>query len=128
MISAVQQAVYQKLTGDATLMGLVTGIYDEVPPGTEPPYVVIEGIDSTADDSLDAPGLALRISLHVWSQAAGWLESERIAQRIYELLHRQPLAVTGWAHVGTWLVDQQMLRDGELRHLVSDYRIEIRQP
>ena len=51
----LQQAIYDALTGDATLMALITGVYADIEPpnlpeaNTDFPYVVI-GQDSLSPD------------------------------------------------------------------------------
>ena len=42
----LQKAIYAQLNGDSALGGLVTGIYDYVPEGSNSPYVVIGDMKS----------------------------------------------------------------------------------
>lgn len=92
--SALQTAIYTKLTSDSTLDGLVTGVFDSVPETTDYPYISI-GADTFIDwGAMDFQGMEATITIHSWSRARGRKEVKAIMARIYALLHEASLTVT----------------------------------
>lgn len=120
-------AIYSRLTGDATLMGLVEGIYDDVPQDTDYPYVVIGEETTLNNGSKTLDGLEHTLTLHVWSRYRGLKETKQIMERIYALLHTYDLAVTGASLVNlrqefsSTFVDA----DGLTRHGVIRFRAMV---
>lgn len=121
----VQTAIYDKLTGDSTLMALITGVYDHVPEGTVHPYVVIGETTATAENAHDRIGKDQVVTLHVWSKQHGFSEALEIAARICTVLEHQSLTVSGYDHVLTAFEFAQTLRDPdpEIRHVPVRFRI-----
>ena len=95
----LQQAIYQKLTGDATLMALITGVFDRTPQDTNFPYISIG--ESAAHDwsNLGTTGTAHVLTLHVWSREGGRKQAAQIMERLYTLLHQGTLTVSGQSFV-----------------------------
>lgn len=127
----VQSALYARLTGDATLMGLATGVYDFVPETAVYPYIVIGEAIETPDNAHDRFGRQTVPTLHVWDQYRGFKRVLEIGSRINALLDHQPLTITGLAHVVTRYEFGQPLTDpeppGDIRHLILRYRIVTEQ-
>lgn len=105
--SAVQSAIYSKLTNDATLMALITDVYADHPQPNEPeddslfPYITI-GQDTTAPwDSKTYFGSEAAVQIDVWSRSNNYIEVKNANERVLELLHHQPLAITGADHTMT---------------------------
>lgn len=128
---AVQTALYTRLKGDSTLMGLVTGVYDYVPETAVYPYIVIGEAIETPRNAHDRYGRQTVVTLHVWDQYKGFKRVLQIGARIQALLDHQPLTLTGLAHVATRYEFGQPLTDpeppGDIRHLVLRYRIVTEQ-
>jgi hypothetical protein len=125
--SNLRNAIYTRLTSDATLMALVTGVYDDVPEITSYPYVVL-GDDSDINygtKTLD--GLQYVINIHAWSRYRGVKQATEILERIYYLLHEYAIVVTGASAVhirqefNTVLTDD----DGITRHGIIRFRVVI---
>jgi hypothetical protein len=91
----LQQAIYQTLTNDSTMMGWVVGVFDRPVQGTAFPYVTIG--ESTGSDwsTKTTSGMEQNVTLHVWSRQGGRAEAASIMTRIHALLHEVPLSVTG---------------------------------
>lgn len=91
----LQKAIYQALTADAALMGLVTNVYDRPPQNSAFPYVTLG--DATARDwsSKTTTGVEHTIALRVWGREGGRKEASLIMERIHTLLHQANLSVTG---------------------------------
>jgi len=125
----VQAAIYDVLSDDATLMGLVSGVFDEVPEGTAYPYVVIGEALEIPDDSHDRDGRETVETIHIWSEYRGFSQLGTISGRVVALLDGQPLDVDGWHHVATRYEFGQTLRDPNphLRHTVLRFRVVTEQ-
>ena len=128
-VHPVQVAIYQRLTGDAALAGLVTGVYDEVPEGTAYPYVRIGDHLSIDDNAHGQYGREIPSTIHIWTQARGNAQGQDIANRIVELLDHQHRALSallaGHRVVSIRCEFDQALKDPnpELRHHVLRFRI-----
>jgi len=119
--------VYTALTGDATLMALVEGVYDDVPQDTPYPYIVVGEETTINAGTMTVDGLEHTLTLHVWSRYRGLKETKQIMERIYTLLHNSNLTVTGASLVNlrqefsSTFVDA----DGLTRHGVIRFRAMV---
>ena len=95
-LQAIQPAIYNKLTGDGVLMGMVNGVYDVVPQNAVTPYVVIG--DATAQEQSQVVNQVTEVTLdvHVWSKSGGRKTVLIILTRIYGLLHQGSISPTGF--------------------------------
>jgi hypothetical protein len=125
----LQTALYTKLGGDATLSGLVTGVFDEVPEGTQTPYMVIGEAYATPRNSHDRHGRRTVETIHVWSDHLGFSEANTITDRIVGLLDHQPLTVTDHDVVLAHFEYDQTIRDPDpnLRHVVLRFAFTTEQ-
>jgi hypothetical protein len=124
-LAPIQQAVYDLLTGDTTLTGLVVGVFDEVPEGTAYPYVTLGEAIEQPDGAHDRFGRQTVLTLHVWTNTRGFTDGEAIASRLISLLDHQPLTIDGHHHVVTRYEFSQTLRDPEphVRHIPIRFRV-----
>lgn len=124
-LGPIQGAVYDVLSGDATLAGLVEGVFDEVPEGTPYPYVTIGEALEQPDNSHDRFGRQTVLTLHVWTDTRGFSKATEITSRLVALLDHQPLTITGHHHVVTRYEFAQTLRDPEphVRHIPIRFRV-----
>ena len=119
----LQQAIYTALTGDPTLMGMITGVHDHVPQGAAFPYVTIG--ESTARDwgAAGVSGIETTLIVHVWSRKRGHKEVKQVLAEIHRILHDADLTVPG--HVLVWLryeFSQTSLdSDGATYHGIARY-------
>lgn len=130
---ALQVGVYQLLSGDTTLDGLVNGVFDSVPEDAEPPYVVIGEMLSSPDGAHASHGRQTSCVVHTWTRAPSHRPGNQIGARVAALLSRReegldPL-VTGHK---VWMIEHefaQTLVDPEpgIRHRVDRFRIWTRQ-
>jgi len=83
----LQQGLYGKLAADGVLMGMLNGLYDQVPERAQLPYAVIgDGqMQPVATDTATGARCVMRI--RVYSQKPGRKEVLRILDRIYGQLH-----------------------------------------
>ncbi|MEV4672166.1 DUF3168 domain-containing protein [Actinomadura sp. NPDC049382] len=124
-LGPIQEAVYDVLTGDATLTGLIEGVFDEIPEGTPYPYVVIGEALEQPDNSHDRFGRQTVLTLHVWTDYRGFSKATEITSRLVSLLDHQPLTIPGHHHVSTRYEFSQTLRDPEphVRHIPIRFRV-----
>lgn len=122
----VQTALYNRLIGDAPLMAVITGVYDDVPQeGATCPYVVIGDSTVNEADTQTYTAMDNTINIHTWSLYSGRLQTKQIMQLIYECLHRKPLVLTdgtNWELIFDFS-DDFMDDDGETRHGVQRFKI-----
>jgi len=91
----LQKSIYQTLTNDSTLMGLVVGVFNRPPQGTDFPYVTLGESAGSDWSTKTTTGMEQNVTLHVWSREGGRAEAASIMQRLYTLLHQVNLSVTG---------------------------------
>jgi hypothetical protein len=100
--AALQQAVYQHLVQDATLMALVGGaIHDAVPPGTAPGTFVLLGPEEVRDLSdVSGGGAEHSFTVSVISDAAGFQAAKTAAAAVSDALVDAPLVLARGRLVG----------------------------
>jgi hypothetical protein len=137
-LTALQRAIYARLTGDATLAGLLgaaTRIVDQVTEGTSYPYVRIGESLSVPDNTHTSIGREVTETLHVWTRTRGNAAGQAIADRIIVLLDHQVTALDALLlPLGHRLVsvrhefDQALTDpDPEIRHHVLRFRLQTEQ-
>jgi hypothetical protein len=114
-LEPLQKAVYAALTADATLMAMVTGVYDRVPERTALPYLLFgqgEARDASTGTTEEEEA---RLELLAYSREGGRKQALDILERVHLLLHRQSPVLSGGYRL-VWLrVEQagaQMQSDG----------------
>ncbi len=122
-----QQAIYTKLYSDATLMGMITAIYDYAPASALFPYVVLADFNSSDGSTKDLNGLEVFHTLHIFSQSLGKREAETIMKRIHELLHNHNLSTVSHKVVNMRFSNANMVleADGITRHLIARFKMAI---
>jgi hypothetical protein len=109
----LQKAIYQKLTGDASLMALVTGIYDRLPQHTDFPYIAIGESSGSDWSTKTTSGADQNLTLHIWSREGGRKEAAAIMERIHALLHDQAMTIEGQALVMSRFISSNILLDDD---------------
>lgn len=92
-----QKALHIKLTGDATLMTKITGVFDvfSVPDKQTFPYITIGDMTEVSDNTLNRLGKEATITLHIWSQYKGKKEALDILNRLNQILDFGTMTITG---------------------------------
>ena len=127
--SALQQALYGALTGDATLMGLLPGgIHDAPEPGTPQGTYGVIGTEEVIDRSdVTGPGAEHRVVISVVSDAAGFMTAKDAAARISQVLpDTQPVLATGRV-VAIWFHQARARRveGGAVRRIDLRFRVRV---
>ena len=91
----LQKALFQALDGDATLSGLVTGVYDNPPEGTVFPYIVLGNQRLQDWSGVEAPGMQVRVDVHAFVRAQGHKLLAEILAQVQAVLHEAALSVDG---------------------------------
>lgn len=122
--SALQKAIFARLSGDAALVSLVgaAGITDRRLAEPAAPLLVIAGIDSTDHSTATEAGEDHVVTLEAWSEAAGHREAQAVAAAVRAALHDAALVLAGHHLVLLFHLDTRLRRDGKSRF----HRAEIR--
>lgn len=125
--SAIQTALYSRLTGDATLMGLITGVFDAVPDAQAFPYLTLGEFEGSEWSTFGTLGQTYLFTLHTWSQSKGTKAAQAIQSRVDTLLHRVTLSLSGAACVTCVREFDTVLRDpdGVTWHGVQRFRMWV---
>lgn len=121
----IQSAVYQRLSGDGELSGMVTGVFDGVPESQTHPYVELgEAIETPRNTSNDF-GREVVVTLHIWDRYRGFARCLAIANRITALLDHQAMVLPGHQVVSVRHEFSQTLKDPdpEIRHVPVRFRL-----
>ncbi|MEM7303625.1 MAG: DUF3168 domain-containing protein [Pseudomonadota bacterium] len=86
--SDLQQGLYQTLTGDTELSGLLgaNSVFDHFPNRAAHPYIVISRATSTDWSTSTEDGLEHQITFHIWSKDRSRAEVNAIRSRVEVLL------------------------------------------
>ena len=123
---ALQQAIFDALTGDAPLIALLGAarIYDDVPQRTPHPYVTI-GQSTIRDWSTGTDdGAEHLLTLHVWSRAGGRREAHEIMGALRDAVHDRLLPLAGHRLVNLRheLSEARREADGDTYHGIVRFR------
>jgi len=115
--SALQKAIFARLSGDAALTALVgaNGITDRRLTEPASPLVVIAGIDSTDHSTATETGEEHVVTLEAWSEAAGHRQVQAIAAAVRAVLDDAALVLDGHHLVLLLHRDTRLRRDGKSR-------------
>ena len=105
-MSILTRAIYDRLAGDATLTGLLASYkglpaiftVDPAPGDAALPYIVSAGeVSQAPNDTKTTRGRSIMRDVRCYAEADGSaVVVEAIAERVRELLHRQPLEIDGY--------------------------------
>jgi hypothetical protein len=130
----LQAGIYTRLTGDATLMALIDGVFDGVPEEADS-YVTIDESIESPDNTHGGFGSVTLWTLRIWTKARGHLTGLQVEARIRELLDHQHVAldalVSGHTVVMCHFEQRLALVDpeppGDTRHVPVIYRFSTEQ-
>jgi truncated hemoglobin YjbI len=123
----LQKAIYDRLSGDATLNNIITGVYDQVSADAVFPYVSIGEDNMTPRGTKNYNGENITTTLHCWSDYPGKKEAKQILDLMLQALTNTPLELSGFSLVLS-KVDQMRVFtdiDGTTRHGVLVLRYYI---
>ena len=120
----LQKAIYQKLTGDAGLQNLISGVFDRPPQGQAYPYITIGQAVINDWSTKTTIGSEQRLDIHIWSREGGKKQVETIAEKIHSLLHLVDMSVDGQTLVMMRFMSSSILpeNDGYTYHGTMRFR------
>ena len=132
---AVRQAVFTKLNVSGLTSLLTTGygglpaVFHEKAPQVDDsgsasffPYVSFWQVTDIGFNDKLTNGIEAIIQVDVWSRL-DTTQCEAIAKKVYDLLHRQPLTLTGHFSTDCESMDFQRDPDGKTRHGILRFRV-----
>lgn len=129
--AALQQAIYDRLTGFPAVNDAVVGIYTTTPQAAESedadafPYITIDFANTAPFDTKTDDGANTLVDVHIWSRSRSSLTWRAISDGIYSALQKHELAVTG-ADLIECRFDASVEfddPDGVTSHHVSTFRV-----
>lgn len=108
----IQRALYTRLSGDGVLMGMVSGVHDDVPQNSALPYVILGDGDQNVRPADAAVVTECQLELQVWTRTGGRKTALTILNRLHALLHLGTLTLSGYQLV-TLRVEQASTRLAE---------------
>ena len=124
----LQKAIFTTLSGSVRGMDAVNvPVFDDVPEGTEYPYVVIGEETAANNGTKTLDGIEHTLTIHAWSRYRGRREIKEIMQSVYENLHNTDISVSGASLVNIRQEFNTTLAetDGITRHGVMRFRAVV---
>ncbi|TNF20600.1 MAG: DUF3168 domain-containing protein [Rhodobacteraceae bacterium] len=127
--AALQEAVYQRLAGDAALGAIVgTAIHDAIPAGTLPSLYVVLGAETARDRSdKSGGGAAHDLSISVITDAQGFSRAKEAAAAVNDALADAEMSLSRGRLVGIWFLRAKAKRDttGGTRRIDMIFRARV---
>lgn len=127
--AALQAAIYQRLTADTALDGLVNGaIYDAVPPGNPVGTYVSIGPEVVKDASSQTErGAEHEFSVSVVTDAQGFQNAKAVAAAVSDALTGATLLLARGHLVGLWFLRARARRveDADVRRIDLFFRARV---
>jgi hypothetical protein len=127
--AALQAAIYQRLTADTVLDGLVNGaIHDAVPPGNPVGTYVSIGPEVVKDASSQTErGAEHEFSVSVVTDAQGFQNAKAVAAAVSDALTGATLVLARGHLVGLWFLRARARRveDADVRRIDLFFRARI---
>jgi hypothetical protein len=111
----LRAAIIRTLDADNIVKGLVTAIYDDVPPTAQMPYVSWGPEQFLNDDSDCIEGFQVTLQIDVWTREIGYGKCSQITQAIRDSLHHRLITLSNNALVDIEVEQMQHLRDQDNR-------------
>lgn len=111
----IQKAIVAVLEGDAGVGALCADrIYDDVPAETVFPYLVIDDMQVSPENTMLTRGFSISVNIYAWSRYRGRKEVRALADAVFTALDRVALSLGGgFTHIDTQLLAENTFRDGD---------------
>lgn len=127
--AALQAAIYQRLTADTVLDGLVgNAIYDAAPPGVVGGTYVSLGPEVARDASSQTErGAVHEFSVSVVTDAAGFQNAKQVASAVSDALTNATLILARGRLVGLWFLRARARRveEADVRRIDLFFRARV---
>lgn len=123
---SLRKAVFARLAGDAVLVALLGGslVFDHVPRGRKPPYLVIGESTSQPIDAGPPVGHEHRLAVTAWSEQPGLAEASALIEAAVASLAAMPTTLDGHRLVNlvTLATELRHEREGRLSRATARLR------
>lgn len=123
---SLQQSIFAALSADQALTALIGigRVYDDVPQGTELPYVTFGRVTAQDWSTGSEDGTEHLFTVHVWSGARGKRQAHEILAAVRAALHDRPLALAGHSLINLRHEQSEVRRapDGTAVHGTARFR------
>lgn len=127
--AALQEAVFQKLSGDAGVIALVgNAVYDALPSGTLPETYITLGPEDTRERSdVTGQGAWHRFTVSVVTESAGFYGAKQVAAAISDALVDAELPLSRGRLAGLYFLRARARREGTgaIRRIDLTFRARI---
>ncbi len=126
--AALQEAVYQRLSGDAGVTALVGGIYDAIPVGELPDLYLTLGPEAARDRSDKTGGGAEHdFTVSVIGGTSGFLAVKQAAAAVSDALTGADMVLSRGQLIGLWFVKAVAKREtsGDGRRIDMRFRARV---
>jgi len=103
-----QKTVYNALQANSGLVAQVQGIYDSVPQNAVSPYVYFGNVTSETAENLAKNVVKINFTILCVSETLGKLQAAQIAEKVRASLHLANLSITGYTHINTRFIAQEI--------------------
>lgn len=119
----LQKSLYSALSGDATLMAMISGVFSHVPQDTAFPYIKFDNISAKDWSTKSNIGIQASLPIFVFSQALGDKEVLNIMAEVKRILDDARLSMSGCTMVGLKFSDVRVsqLNDGVTWQAVGNF-------
>ncbi len=125
----LQKDIYAQLTGDATLMAKITGVFDFVPDKQVYPFIRIGDVDYLDWGTHTFDGFEGTVIIHLWHQpgSRGRAPLHGIMEDIHRILHKNLFSIPDSTVVSMRFLSSQILveQDAVTYHGITRFRILI---
>lgn len=124
----LQKAIFQRLSSDPSVTGLVTGVFDHVPNDQAFPYIQLGDPNMLPFDTKTSSGEEIAFVIHAWSQYPGKKEAYDILNACLKSITLSPLSIEGGFSIVR--VERQQIQvfddiDGRNKHGVLRLRFYL---
>jgi len=124
---AIQQAIFNTLSGSAGVTALCSRIVDFGPREDDAsgfyPYISFGTFILSEYDTDNTTGFDAAFRVHVYSDQGGSKECRQIQDAIYDALHLSEISVSGYNSIIIYRVDSQITQTSRgAMHGVDEYR------
>lgn len=106
----LQEAVFSLLSADTTLGLKLTGIYDQPPQNTRPPYISMGDTSVQPAEMKDRAGNRISFDIMIWSGEPSQMEAKELMADVNAVLHQSKPPIDGFDLVDMRLVSANVVR------------------
>jgi len=123
----LQAAIYSALSTDANVLGLVAGVFDDVPEETAYPFISFGDETSIDSSTKDSQAQEYTVTMHIFSEFRGKAEVKNIMSAVYDVLHDSDMIVTDANLINLRFEFSDIVteNDGITRHGVMRFRAVV---